>query len=107
MISGILPHVLSLTESILTSCRSSILHQMLESSEQDCKFGPRDYVILNDIVAMAGASWATDASLITFLPGSVKSVLDKWKSINVAHIPWVSILQFYSCNYSYDYDYIL
>lgn len=89
MIIGILPRVLSLTESILTSCRSSILHEMLESLEQDGKYGPQDYSILEDIVAMPDANLATDA-LITFLPNSVKAVLDKWKSITVAHIPWVS-----------------
>lgn len=63
---------------------------MVESLELDGKYGPRDYSILNDIVAMAGANWATEASLSTFLPNSVKLVLEKWKSINVAHIPWVS-----------------
>ncbi|XP_076674868.1 E3 ubiquitin-protein ligase-like protein poe isoform X2 [Andrena cerasifolii] len=88
MIINILPHVLSLIESILSSCRSSILHQMLESLEQEGKYGPRDYAILDNIVAMTGANWATEASLITFLPNSIKLVLDKWKSIDVAHIPW-------------------
>nr|XP_012152236.1 PREDICTED: protein purity of essence isoform X3 [Megachile rotundata] len=88
MIVSILPHVLSLTEAILSSCRSSILHQMIESLEQEGKYGPRDYLVLDDIIAMAGANWATEASLITFLPNSLKSILDKWKSINVAHIPW-------------------
>ncbi|XP_033353689.1 E3 ubiquitin-protein ligase UBR4 isoform X5 [Bombus vosnesenskii] len=88
MMISILPHVLSLTESILYSCRSNILHEMLESFEVDGKYGPRDYSILDDIIAMASANWSTEASLISFLPNSVKSVIDKWKSISVVHIPW-------------------
>lgn len=88
---SILPHVLSLTESILFSCRSNILYEMLESFEQDGKYGSRDYSILDNIIAMAGANWATEASLISFLPNSVQSVIDKWKSIDVVHIPWVNI----------------
>lgn len=90
MMINILPHVLSLTESILYSCRSNILHEMLESFEQDNKYGPQDYSILDNIIAMAGANWASEASLISFLPNSVKSIIDKWKSINVVHIPWVN-----------------
>ena len=65
---------------------------MLESFELDGKYGSRDYCILDDIIGMAGANWATEASLISFLPNSVKSVIDKWKSISVVHIPWVNNL---------------
>ncbi|XP_011314104.1 protein purity of essence isoform X2 [Fopius arisanus] len=89
MIIDILPHVLSLTEAILASCRSSVLYQMLESSESNAgKYSMRDYLVLDGITCVAGASWAMEASIITLLPNTIRSVLDKWKAINVSHVPW-------------------
>ncbi|XP_034944940.1 E3 ubiquitin-protein ligase UBR4 isoform X2 [Chelonus insularis] len=88
MIIDILPHVLSLTEAILASCQSSVLYQMHESSEPAGKYTLRDYLILDGIIRVAGAPWATEASLISLLPSNIRSVLDKWKAINVSHIPW-------------------
>lgn len=49
----------------------------------------RDFVVLDEVICMSGASWSTEASLISLLPNNVRSVLDKWKAINVAHVPWV------------------
>ncbi|KAK0172054.1 hypothetical protein PV328_005423 [Microctonus aethiopoides] len=88
MIADILPHVLSLTDAILASCRSNVLYQMHESSEPQGKYTLRDYLVLDGIICVAGASWAQDASIVTLLPSSIRSILDKWKGINVAHVPW-------------------
>jgi len=81
MIIEILPHILSLTDAILLSCRSNILYHMFESVEEHRKYGMRDYLILDNILSMAGANWETESSLVSFLPSCVKSALDKWKSI--------------------------
>lgn len=88
MVVDILPHVLSLTEAILVSCRSSVVYQMLESSEPAGKYSLRDYLVLDGIICIAGANWAMEASIVTLLPGSIRSVLDKWKAINVPHVPF-------------------
>ncbi|XP_035739496.1 protein purity of essence-like isoform X1 [Vespa mandarinia] len=88
IIVDILPHFLSLTEAILRSCQSSILYQMLDSSDVQSKYNLQDYLIIDNIIFIAGANWAVEASLVTYLPNNVRSVLDKWKSINVAHVPW-------------------
>ncbi|XP_025161061.1 protein purity of essence isoform X3 [Harpegnathos saltator] len=88
MIIEILPHILSLTEAILLSCRSNILYHTFESTEEDAKYGTRDYLILDNILSMAGANWGTDSSLVSFLPGSIKSALDKWKSIAFPLVTW-------------------
>ncbi|XP_014478762.1 PREDICTED: protein purity of essence isoform X5 [Dinoponera quadriceps] len=88
MIVEILPHILSLTEAILLSCRSNILYHTFESTEEDGKYGTRDYLILDNILSMAGANWGTESSLISFLPSSVKSALDKWKSIAFPLVTW-------------------
>ncbi|KAK2587956.1 hypothetical protein KPH14_004040 [Odynerus spinipes] len=88
IIIDILPHFLSLTEAILRSCQSSILYQMLDSSDVQSKYNLQDYLIIDNIISIAGTSWAVEASLVTHLPNNVRSVLDKWKSINVAHVPW-------------------
>lgn len=95
MIIEILPHILSLTEAILLSCRSNILYHTFESTEEDGKYGTRDYLILDNILSMAGANWGTESSLISFLPGSIKSALDKWKSIAFPLVTWVSIYRKY------------
>lgn len=93
MMIDILPHVLSLTEAVLASCRSSVLYQMQESTESSSAagksgFSMRDYLVLDGITCVAGASWAMEGSIVTLLPNTVRSVLDKWKAINVAHVPW-------------------
>lgn len=85
----ILPHILSLTDAILASCRSSILYQIIETSDSSKKYTMRDFVVLDEVICMSGASWASEASLISLLPNNVRAVLDKWKAINVAHVPWV------------------
>lgn len=88
MIVDILPHILSLTEAILASCRSSVIYQMHESTEANDKYTLRDYLVLDGIICVAGASLTMEASIVTLLPNSIRSVLDKWKAINVAHVPW-------------------
>lgn len=88
MIIEILPHILSLTDAILLSCRSNILYHTFESTEEDGKYGIRDYLILDNILSMAGANWGTESSLVSFLPSCIKSALDKWKSIAFAPVPW-------------------
>ncbi|XP_015606097.1 protein purity of essence isoform X2 [Cephus cinctus] len=88
MIMDILPHILTLTESILFSCRSSVLYQIQESSESVGKYTIRDYLVLDGIISMADANWAMESSLVTLLPSSIRSVLEKWKTINVSHVPW-------------------
>lgn len=90
MIVDILPHVLSLTEAVLFSCRSSVLYQMHETSEPAGKYSLQDYLVLDGVISMASANWAMEASLVTLLPNSVKSVLDKWKAINLSQISWVN-----------------
>jgi hypothetical protein len=80
---------LSLTDAILASCRSNILYQIQETSENGKKYTMRDFLILDEIICMSGASWANEASLISLLPNNVRSVLDKWKAINFSHVPWV------------------
>lgn len=90
MIIEILPHILSLTEAILLSCRSNILYHTFESTEEDGKYGTRDYLILDNILSMAGANWGTEASLASYLPSNIKSALDKWKSITFPRLTWVS-----------------
>lgn len=90
----ILPHILSLTDAILASCRSSILYQIQETSESGKKYTERDFLVLDELICMSGATWATEASLISLLPNNVRSVLDKWKAINVSHVPWVGIKHF-------------
>ena len=87
MVVDILPHILSLTEAIMASCRSSVIYQMLES-EPTGKCTLRDYLVLDGIICVAEASMAMEASIITLLPTNIRSVLDKWKAINVAHIQW-------------------
>lgn len=90
-VMDILPHVISLTEAILSACRSSLIYQMHETSEASSwKYSLHDYIVLDGITCMSGASWATEASLSSSLPSSVRSVLDKWKAINVTHVPWNS-----------------
>lgn len=91
LVVDILPHILSLTDAMLASCRSSILYQIQETSETSKKYTMRDFVVLDEVICMSGASWASEASLISLLPNNVRSVLDKWKAINVAHVPWVCI----------------
>ncbi|KAG5320052.1 POE protein, partial [Acromyrmex heyeri] len=81
MIIEILPHILSVTDAILLSCRSNILYHTFESVEEHRKYGMRDYLILDNILSMAGANWETESTLVSFLPSCVKSALDKWKSI--------------------------
>jgi E3 ubiquitin-protein ligase UBR4 len=88
MITEILPDILSLTELILLSCRANILYHTFESTEEDGKYSKRDYLILDNILSMAGANWGTDTLLVSFLPSSIKSALDKWKSIAFAPVPW-------------------
>ncbi|XP_032676900.1 protein purity of essence isoform X4 [Odontomachus brunneus] len=88
MIIEILPHILSLTEAILLSCRSNILYHTFESTEEDTKYDTRDYLILDNILSMAGANWGTEASLVSYLPSSIKSALDKWKSIAFPLVTW-------------------
>ncbi|XP_012287187.1 E3 ubiquitin-protein ligase UBR4 isoform X2 [Orussus abietinus] len=88
MVVDILPHILSLTESVLSSCRSSVLHQMHESSEPAGKYSLRDYLVLDGIICISGAAWAKEVSLASLLPNGVRSVLDKWKAIEVVHVPW-------------------
>ena len=89
LVVDILPHILSLTDAMLASCRSSILYQIQETAEGSKKYSVRDFLVLDEVICMSGASWATEASLISLLPNNVRSVLDKWKAINVAHVPWV------------------
>lgn len=89
MISEVLPHILSLTEAILTSCRASLLYQTFESTEEEGKYNTRDYVILDNIMSIASAGWGIE-SLLSFLPTSLKSALDKWRSIVFSPVPWVS-----------------
>ncbi|KYM95161.1 E3 ubiquitin-protein ligase UBR4 [Cyphomyrmex costatus] len=86
MIIEILPHILSLTDAILLSCRSNILYHTFESVEEHKKYGMRDYLILDNILSMAGANWETESTLVSFLPSCVKSALDKWKSIAFAPV---------------------
>ncbi|KAJ8682718.1 hypothetical protein QAD02_018510 [Eretmocerus hayati] len=88
LVMEILPHVLALTDAILASCRSSILYQIQETSESSKKYTVRDFLVLDEVIYMSGASWASEASLISLLPNNVRSVLDKWRAINVARIPW-------------------
>ncbi|XP_031787712.1 protein purity of essence isoform X2 [Nasonia vitripennis] len=88
LVVDILPHILSLTDAMLASCRSSILYQIQETSESSKKYTMRDFVVLDEVICMSGASWASEASLISLLPNNVRSVLDKWKAINIAHVPW-------------------
>ncbi|CAD6222096.1 GSCOCG00011717001-RA-CDS, partial [Cotesia congregata] len=88
MIVDVLPHVLSLTEVILSSCRSSVLHQMYEITESVGKCNLQDYLVLDSIICVANANWATDFSIITLLPLGIRSILDKWKALNVTCIPW-------------------
>ncbi|KAL0119215.1 hypothetical protein PUN28_009656 [Cardiocondyla obscurior] len=88
MIIEILPHILSLTDAILLSCRSNILYHTFKTVEEYRKYGMRDYLILDNILSMAGANWETESSLVSFLPSSVKSALDKWKNIAFAPVPW-------------------
>ncbi|XP_018357497.1 PREDICTED: E3 ubiquitin-protein ligase UBR4 isoform X2 [Trachymyrmex cornetzi] len=86
MIIEILPHILSVTDAILLSCRSNILYHTFESVEEHRKYGMRDYLILDNILSMAGANWETESTLVSFLPSCVKSALDKWKSIAFAPV---------------------
>ncbi|XP_043276539.1 protein purity of essence isoform X5 [Venturia canescens] len=88
MIVDILPHILSLTEAILASCRSSVLYQMHESPEPSGKYTLRDYLVLDGIICVAGANLTVEGLIVALLPNSVRSVLDKWKAINVSHVPW-------------------
>ncbi|EZA56295.1 E3 ubiquitin-protein ligase UBR4 [Ooceraea biroi] len=88
MITEILPDILSLTELILLSCRANILYHTFESTEEEGKYSKRDYLILDNILSMAGANWGADTSLVSFLPSCIKSALDKWKSIAFAPVPW-------------------
>ncbi|XP_008551349.1 E3 ubiquitin-protein ligase UBR4 isoform X1 [Microplitis demolitor] len=88
MIADILPHVLSLTEVILSSCRSSVLYQMHELSEPAKKYNLRDYLVLDGIISVANANLATESSIVTLLPVGIRSILDKWKAVNVTYIPW-------------------
>lgn len=89
LIVEILPHILSLTDAMLASCRSSILYQIQDTSDSGKKYTVRDFLVLDEVICMSGAPWATEASLISLLPNNARSVLDKWKAINVAHVPWV------------------
>lgn len=91
LVIEILPHILALTDAMLASCRASILYQIQDTSESSKKYTVRDFVVLDEIICMSGASWANETSLISLLPNNVRSVLDKWKAINVAHVPWVCI----------------
>ncbi|XP_018338757.1 PREDICTED: protein purity of essence isoform X6 [Trachymyrmex septentrionalis] len=86
MIIEILPHILSVTDAILLSCRSNILYHTFESVEEHRKYGMRDYLILDNILSMAGANWETESTLVSFLPSCVKSALDKWNSIAFAPV---------------------
>lgn len=94
MVVDILPHILRLTKSVIVACRSSVLYHVQDTSEAQSKYSLRDYTVLDIIIAMdgiismAGASWALETSLVTLLPSTIRSALDKWKSINVAHVPW-------------------
>lgn len=88
MVVDILPHILSLTEAILVSCRSSLLYQMHEASEPAGKYTLADYLVLDGIICIAGGSWAVEPSMVSLLPNSVRTVLDKWKGISVPDVPW-------------------
>ncbi|XP_046612558.1 E3 ubiquitin-protein ligase UBR4 isoform X2 [Neodiprion virginianus] len=88
MVVDILPHILSLTEAILASCRSSLLYQIHEASEPAGKYTLSDYLVLDGIICIAGGSWAMEPSLVSLLPNSVRTVLDKWKAISVPDVPW-------------------
>ena len=105
----ILPHILSLTDAMLAACRSNILYQIQEASEGIKKYTSRDFLVLDEVICMSGAPWANEASLISLLPNNVRSVLDKWKAINVSHVPWVCInisSIFESLFYSSSYEYL-
>lgn len=86
LVTEILPYILSLTDAILASCRSNILYQIQDTAENNKTYTVRDFLVLDEVICMSGASWAKEASLITFLPNNVRSVLDKWKAIKVDRI---------------------
>ena len=94
MVVDILPHIIKLTKAVVVACRSSVLYNVQDSSDAPSKYSLRDYIVLDMIIAMdgiismAGASWAIETSLVTLLPSNIRTALDRWKSINVAHVPW-------------------
>ncbi|XP_066587252.1 E3 ubiquitin-protein ligase UBR4 [Prorops nasuta] len=90
MVVDILPHILSLTKAIVASCKASVLYQMNDFSSDGTsgKYSLRDFLAIDGIISMSGANWQMEGSLVSFLPNNVRSVLDKWKSITLSHVPW-------------------
>ena len=85
-----MPHILALTDTVILVCKSSILYQIQETAVEPKVFSDIDNLILDEVICLSGASWAKEASLISLLPSSVRSVLDKWKDIKILHIPLVN-----------------
>lgn len=95
MLIDILPHILKLTKNLTVACKSSVLHQAQDTLDECKKYNMKDFLVLDSIIAMdgisgsmTGASWSLDTSLVSLLPSNIRAALDKWKSINVAHVPW-------------------
>ncbi|XP_051158982.1 E3 ubiquitin-protein ligase UBR4 isoform X2 [Leptopilina boulardi] len=90
MLIDILPHILKLTKNVIIACKSNVLYQAQEGME---KYNLRDFSVLDIIISMdgitsmTGATWSLETSL-ALLSNNIKTALDKWKSINVAHVPW-------------------
>lgn len=74
---------------------------MHEASEPAGKYTLADYLVLDGIICIAGGGWATEPSLVSLLPNSVRTVLDKWKAINVPDVPWVT--ETISFNFKFHY----
>ncbi|XP_075228020.1 E3 ubiquitin-protein ligase-like protein poe isoform X3 [Lycorma delicatula] len=90
----LMPHVLRLTEVILTCSWSSLMYQINEGSEEGSEgnFSTRDFLAFRSVLAVCSSRNTKTQSLATalnnLLPSSVRSVLEKWNANNVSEFPW-------------------
>ncbi|XP_069695727.1 E3 ubiquitin-protein ligase UBR4 isoform X2 [Periplaneta americana] len=88
----LLPHVLTLTETIIACSRSSLLYQMNESSEPVGKYSLQDFQAFKEILAISSSRCNKTNNLATalmaLLPAGVRTVLEKWNDNGVADFPW-------------------
>ncbi|RZF46968.1 hypothetical protein LSTR_LSTR017013 [Laodelphax striatellus] len=90
LVMELLPHILKLTEVILTCSRSSLMYQINESAGGSLSVS--DFVAFRSVLAIC----STQASKIQFLstalnslmPTPIRSVLEKWNISSATEFPW-------------------
>lgn len=87
LVTELLPHVLDLTESILSAIRSTLVFQMNDAVD------PTDSVDFRQVLSVASAqspkTSTLGAALMVHLPAGVRTTLEKWNALLSLEFPWV------------------